>query len=202
VSRAVLVHPEIEECVNRILRFSGSPRLSNGYGIDVETIIKKYCDIELASIPGLRLGGRAVLGAFVRELRIILVEHLCNPNRTRFSLAHELGHSQLEDNYGVADSLFPIEPQGAFCCDAADTRFDKGGERSSGRRHRAEVRANQFASMLLMPEGLVREAWRKVRDESRCADLLGVSREALGYRMSTIGICISDQQRPLEPRIV
>lgn len=187
------VHPEIEEHAGKVLTRSGPPRLANGYGVDVEAIIQEFCEIEIASIPDLKLGGRSVLAAYVPDLKIILVEHVCNESRKRFSLAHELGHAQLEDSYGKADPLFPLEPQGAFFCDAGDAKvpFD---ERRSGRRHRAEVRANQFAAAVLMPEGLVREAWRESRDEGRCADLLGVSPEALGYRLSALGMGLKDQR--------
>lgn len=186
------VHPEIRECVDRVLRCSGPPRLPNGYGVDVESIIQDFGGIEIASVPELRLGGRSVLAAYVRDLGIIMVEHMCNPDRRRFSLAHELGHSQLEGNYGNAESLFYMEAQTAFFCDAADEATADDGERGKGRRRRAEVRANQFAAALLMPEGLVREVWRDTRDKRNCATLLGVSLEALSYRLGALGIGLVD----------
>ena len=186
------VHPEIKECVDRVLRCSGSPRLPNGFGIDVEAIIQNFGQIEIASIPNLTLGGKSLLAAYVRDLGIIMVEHHCNAERRRFSLAHELGHSQLESNYGDAVSLFATEAEPSFFCDAKDATPAVEDERSRGRRRRTEIRANQFAAALLMPEGLIRELRRDQRDGRSCAALLGVSIEALTYRLTELSMSRMD----------
>jgi Zn-dependent peptidase ImmA (M78 family) len=189
VKRGLPVHPEIGQAAERILRESGPPRLDNGIGIDVVAIIREFCNLEVAWISGLRPMGKALLGLYVPQFRAVLVENECHPHRQRFSLAHELGHAQLQDDFGDADSLFDVQAlQMVYFCDAADMSAKPDDERSRGRRRRLEVRANQFAGELLMPTGLVKEVWPRYRDVRKCGELLGVSKQSLEIRLQQLNL--------------
>jgi Zn-dependent peptidase ImmA (M78 family) len=50
-------------------------------------------------------------------------------------------------------------------------------------RPRAEVIANKFAASILMPEAILRDAWRMTAQLPDCAALLGVSLQSLKIRL-------------------
>ncbi len=188
MKRGLPIHPEIGNAVDRTLRESGPPRLENGVAIDVEAIARDYCKFDVAVVDGLVVDGRALLAAYIPQLRAIIAEGRCHPNRQRFSLAHELGHAQLEDDFGDADSLFGSQPRTAFSCEPGDMSPRPEDERSKGRRRRLEIRANQFAALLLMPTGLVKQVWEKHHDPQRCSHMLGVSKLAIEYRLQALNL--------------
>jgi len=166
------------------LRKSGAPRL--GLAIDVESIVRDFCGFELMQIRRLELGGKPVLGLFAPTLNAVMVESDCYEVRKRFTIAHELGHAQLEYDQGNATSLFDLEPE-IFGCTEEDEKMAVVDELKAGLRRKKEIRANQFAANLLMPEGLVREVWRQEHeDAARVANALLVSKEALGYRLKDL----------------
>jgi Zn-dependent peptidase ImmA (M78 family) len=173
---------------NEVLRKSGAPRMENGVAIDIERIIRSHCGFEVMHINGLNPGGRPVLGLFVPDHNIVMVEATSKEPRKRFTMAHELGHSELEYDFGPAESLFDLGEPAMFECTQDDEDLKQMDERRAGRRRRKEIRANQFAASLLMPEDLVRQVWRDWRDPERVARALCVSNEALGYRLREIGI--------------
>ena len=59
---------------NEVLRKSGAPRMENGVAIDVERIIRSHCGFEVMHIDGLNPGGWPVLGLFVPDHNIVMVE--------------------------------------------------------------------------------------------------------------------------------
>jgi Zn-dependent peptidase ImmA (M78 family) len=172
-----------------MLARSGSPRLANKIAIDVRFIVEQYCNLQIAVIPHLNLG-KPVLGAFIPEYNLIMIEYHCIPTRQRFSLAHELGHAQLEDDFGDCEPLFTVRPRNMFRCDESDIRLKTLPGQERGLKRRAEIRANQFAAALLMPAPLVREVWRDFRNEADCAIALSVSRQAIRYRLEEMGLAI------------
>ncbi|MFZ1125735.1 MAG: ImmA/IrrE family metallo-endopeptidase [Candidatus Baltobacteraceae bacterium] len=171
-----------------ILRKSGSPRLANGIAIDVQRIIEEHCGFEIHEIDGLDPGGYPVLGLFVPNYNIVMIEADCIEPRKRFSMAHELGHAELEYDFGDADSLFDLGEPKMFGCTSEDEDLHNMDERHAGYRRLKEILANKFAANLLMPEGLVRQIWREWRDAERVANALAVSREAIGYRLHELGL--------------
>lgn len=172
-----------------ILQRSGYPRTSNGIAIDVEGILRDYCKFEVMHIPGLDPGGKAVLGLFVPDGDTVMIEDNCIEVRKRFSMAHELGHAQLEYDFGAADSLFALPEVEIFECVADDESLALMDERTAGLRRRKEIRANQFAAHLLMPDGLVQDIWRQEgQDVASVAAALMVSKEALRYRLRDLGL--------------
>jgi Zn-dependent peptidase ImmA (M78 family) len=185
------IDPAIKRRAEEILTRSGCPRLANGIAVDIQKIIEEFCRFKFALVPNLELNGKARLAAFIPQHNYILVEEHCIEPRQRFSMAHELGHAQLEHDYGPADSLFASMGHEAFLCGEDDLGASENSELRVGRRRRSEIRANQFASFILMPEALVREVWRNRRDASYCASDLGVSAQAIGYRLQQLGLVSS-----------
>jgi Zn-dependent peptidase ImmA (M78 family) len=173
----------------QMLAKCGFPRLGNGVAIDVERIVTEFCGFELMHIEGLELGGRPVLGLFAHNLNAVLVENNCYDARKRFTIAHELGHAQLEYDHGNAASLFDLDEPELFGCTEEDELLDSMNELKSGLRRKKEIRANKFAANLLMPEGLVKEVWRQMHGNlETVSGALFVSKEALGYRLQDLNL--------------
>lgn len=92
--------------------------------------------------------------------------------RQRFTCAHELGHlvARGSDNEGRIGYV-----------DYRDTLSGKGTDPD-------EVWANQFAAELLMPAVAVAQLWAKGSSVARVAKVFGVSQEALGVRLESLGL--------------
>jgi hypothetical protein len=86
------------------------------------------------------------------------------PVRRRFTLAHELGHwvCQVLEGHRAA----------VYC---RDVDVSEAADRT------LERQANVFAAELLMPEHAVRQMFRE--SVADCAEALGVSEEAMGWRL-------------------
>jgi Zn-dependent peptidase ImmA (M78 family) len=103
--------------------------------------------------------------------------------RARFTIAHEIGHWICHANEGA-------QPAPVYCRQADLARdADRALERE----------ANVFAAELLMPENAVREAWRNTWDIERCASALGVSVEAVHWRLFSFGL-VAEPPRKLLTR--
>lgn len=171
------------------LRKSNSPRLPNGFAVDVESIARDYCGFEVMHIDDLEVEGKPIFGLYVHAINALMVMNNCYEPRKRFSIAHEIGHAQLEYDHGDAAPLFELDEPEIFGCNEEDQSFGSMNELQAGLRRKKEIRANQFAAHLLMPTGLVREVWRRENGNAdRVAATLGVSREALGYRLQDLNI--------------
>ena len=107
-------------------------------------------------------------GALIRSARTIFVNASLSLPGMRFTAAHELGH-------------FVLGHGGDFYC-------------PSPLYAAQERQANRFAAALLMPPSLVKSWWLKLdgmppaAKVRTVADRLDVSREALGYRLLTLGL--------------
>lgn len=104
---------------------------------------------------------------------MIAVNHSHHPVRQRFTLAHELGHLVMghfaDYHLDLASSVDSGEPPG----------YDWRHERL----------ANTFAANLLMPAGLVRADYLSDNfTPERLATRYRVSREAMGIRLTTLGL--------------
>lgn len=106
------------------------------------------------------LGAPDIDGALWLDRKEVGVDRKLDPDahpnmegRLNFTIAHEIGHWQLHRRYYLPDETdgFPLGPaainQPALVCRSND-------------RSRIEWQANYFASSLLMPRAMVREAWR------------------------------------------
>ena len=110
----------------------------------------------------------------VRSRGAILANTRGGQRRTRFTIAHELGHFLMERHVPSSDK--------GFSCKARDMR-----ETGEGRRHiRQEAQANQFAIGLLAPTQLfdpILSADPDLRDAQRARNQLDISLEACVRRM-------------------
>jgi Zn-dependent peptidase ImmA (M78 family) len=191
MSRFMVHKPYVNPIIvaNETLTRCGQPRLTNGRAIDVEHIAQEFCKLELMFIPDLSPSGKPLLGLFTPALNAIMVNSDSIPARQRFTIAHEIGHVQLEYGHGSASPLFSLDEPELFECTEEDEGFGLMDERRAGLRRKKEIRANKFAAHLLMPEGLVREVWREqYGNAERVSNALMVSNEALGYRLKDLGL--------------
>lgn len=95
---------------------------------------------------------------------IIRVNSLHHPNRRRFTIAHEIAHFCLHrDRHNHFE----------------DRKFFRGIERNY-----METEANRFAAQLLMPSGILQDLMDAHKgDLGQIAEIFGVSRQALEYRL-------------------
>jgi Zn-dependent peptidase ImmA (M78 family) len=108
----------------------------------------------------------------------IYVRRGVRPLRTRFTIAHELGHYflHLHDKAKLVDhevNLYRLQSAPA--------------SEETGKRRR-EIQANLFAAALLMPERQVRKFWKETQSIAEMASLFRVSPAAMGYRLADLGI--------------
>jgi Zn-dependent peptidase ImmA (M78 family) len=90
--------------------------------------------------------------------------------RKRFTISHEIAHFIHDKDY--------LMEHGSI---------DRNGRESDSSYREREVRANQFAAKLLMPESLFIEQWtRSTLDD--VANYFGVSQEAAHYRAASLGL--------------
>jgi len=127
----------------------------------VEEILEAHLGLELGfdDLPR-RLGVPDVLGATWIEARKVLIDQSLDPTvnpakegRFRFTVAHELGHWELHRNLFKAS-----RGQG--------TLFEEPGEKPSivcrsRSKEPIEWPADMFAGYLLMPTGMVIDAWKE-----------------------------------------
>jgi Zn-dependent peptidase ImmA (M78 family) len=132
--------------------------------------------------------GQKVLGALLPwEKTILLNESFFGSSdqapsgMENFTIAHEIGHWILHVNHSCLEQipLFDLNKEQIICRD--------------GDKDVKEHTANRFAARILMPKQMLMEALVAVdisqRSEYRqFADYIGVSREALHYRLSDLGI--------------
>lgn len=133
--------------------------------VPVEEIVECHLDLAFEFDDlSTRFGSDDVLGASYLDLRSVVIdtsldpeEHPQHEGRYRFTVAHEIGHWILHVPKILAErnqlTLFDLgEPPPPIVC------------RSSQAKEPRETQADIFAGQLLMPEDLVREAWRSTSD--------------------------------------
>jgi Zn-dependent peptidase ImmA (M78 family) len=118
-----------------------------------------------------------------RGVGTIVVNQNHHLNRQRFTIAHEIAHSELHREH--TDKQVFIDATPVFFRDTISTEG----------RSLQEIAANSFAAALLMPEEKLRELLRgqpiDAFDEvalRRLANLFGVSTQALTIRMTRLGL--------------
>jgi predicted transcriptional regulator len=192
---------DVEKLAEKTLELSGAPRLDNGIAIDVMAILQGYRGLDVAAIEGLRIKGQALLGAFIPAYNLVMFEVNCLETRQRYTLAHELGHAEIE--FGLAgqpslDTLGSDADRMFFRCDSA--KISEAGKIPQSKAALAETLANKFAAAILMPRDLVLTVWNKHRDLETCANLLTVSRAAFSIRLETL-LPTNIEAKPI-PRLI
>ncbi len=111
-----------------------------------------------------------VSGVFSRADREIFVASDESPNRTAFTVAHELGHYFLHANKDT--DVFYREQILNITEETSDN----------------EKEANWFAASLLMPSQLVKRYYSLTHDVGILSTLFGVSPTAVYYRLKNLGL--------------
>lgn len=177
----------VDAVIEKLVSQSRLPRLDNGIGIDVERFLRERYDTDIARIPELKVGNSSIQGCCLPDRSLILIEANDSMPRQRFTLAHELAHLELHYRNAGMDTLFQTADPLYFRCTISDNPF--AAEQPSTHQRRRERQADIFAARFLMPAQIVRTAFRQAEDDIvACADLLLVSRQALGYRLAELGL--------------
>lgn len=161
-------HPGLLQSPEQVIHYYKRMGFDLDESIPIERIIESNEELSLRYV---NLG---INDAYIKKLSENLFEIGVNDqhhlNRQRFSMAHEYGHYLLHRN-AIHEMV------------EGEQILHRNGE-----RNRVESQANNFAAELLMPEDLVRKAVRVSRGSLKSmSDILGVSREALRYRLENLG---------------
>ncbi len=108
----------------------------------------------------------------------MLVNRSDPPFRKRFTIAHELGHHFL---HLMHDGEYVDKEANLF-------RQQSGGEHELTPARRREIQANMFAASLLMPAHEILRYWEERQSIEDLARIFGVSTEAMGYRITSLGL--------------
>lgn len=180
---------DCERVAEDVLHRSGAPRLENGIAIDVERIIRRRHDIDVARVEDLFFSGQKLAGLFSPAHLAVVVEANDLLVRQRFTMAHELGHIEIHYKGTGSPTLFEVQAAStSYRCTEQDitTELDMHSGVADAKRRLREVIANRFAAALLMPKGLVREMWRKTPNIFECSNALRVSTQAMTIRLEHI----------------
>lgn len=106
-----------------------------------------------------------------------------NKSKTRqyFTIAHELGHYFLHGEKIRKDGYLVDNDQSLsdeIILYRLDSRVDT----------QVEFEANQFAATLIMPEEVVRKAWKIIQNVEECARLFQVSVSAMSIRLENLNL--------------
>lgn len=168
--------------INRLdLDGLGSPAVIAGRILEIENELpliiplEELCgQLDIGSIK--KVDTQAFEAALVMDVNkadgAILLARNRSAQRTRYSLAHELGHWLIPTHRPDADHGFECQLDDLHCVD----------EQEQNRRRRIEAEANRFASALLMPRQRVRSQMGRtpdLHDVIALATMFGVSKEAM-----------------------
>ena len=147
--------------------------LRDVYG-DVLDITPPVNLVKIAHQYGLKVykvrfdGHPNVSGAYNKQKRAIYISDDEGQARKNFTVAHELGHFFLHKNKN--SEVF-------FRTDALNLDQEKPQD---------EKEADFFASILLMPEALVRRYWQLVETPEELANIFRVSESAMRWRLHNL----------------
>ncbi len=110
----------------------------------------------------------------------IFINNLKSNTRQHFTIAHELGHYFLHpDEIKKLDVLIDGEQS-----------FDRGSSMlfrlDQATPSQLEIEANNFAASLIMPEELVKKAWKSLKSIQESAKVFQVSPSAMSIRLERL----------------
>lgn len=167
-SQRDLPPPGLLDSPEQVVRYYEQMGLPMDSSIPIQTIIETNNELDLTFKD---LGHNDAYIKRIADDRFeIAVNSKHHPNRQRFSMAHEYAHYLL--HRGKIDLMTEGE-----------RILHRNGDRNS-----IEYQANTFAAELLMPEDLVRRAFRFSEGNlSKMALQLRVSKESLTHRLRDLG---------------
>ncbi len=134
--------------------------------INLPDILKEYS----ITLKTGKFKDKNISGVLSREENAILVASDETPNRTAFTVAHELGHYFLHKDK------------------ATDVFYREQILNITEEDRETEKEANWFAASLLMPPQLVKKYYRIAKDIDVLSSLFGVSPTAVYYRLKNLGL--------------
>ena len=137
--------------------------------VDIGAIAKNY-GLEIKSI---KFPTPDIVGAYDRETKTIYIAEGTPFQRLTFTIAHELGHYILHGSTKTREIYYRTN--------YLDLDKQNGDE---------ETHANWFAASLLMPEELVKKEWENNKDPIKLADIFGVSKTAMMFRLQHLGFSL------------
>lgn len=145
-------------------------------------ILKSKSEVEIIYLSsiGEHLSG-AILYSKDSDKFVIAVNDSKPKTRQYFTVAHELGHYYLHKDLIKNQEGFV---DGENTLDNSPVLFRDDLARNS----EIEREANRFAATLIMPEHLVRNAWKELGNVDKCAEVFGVSVLAMSIRLEKLGI--------------
>lgn len=173
---------EISKCVQSADEIRGKYNPTDISPFPYENIEKDLGDLNILTTD---IKDNNISGAIVydrdKDTFSIFVNQNKPPNRQYFTTAHELGHYFLHKEIIKKEEVL--------------VDFDKtlDGNRALFRLDNAtinevETEANNFAAALIMPENLVKTAWKRLGSVEECARVFNVSISAMSIRMEKIGL--------------
>jgi len=112
----------------------------------------------------------------------IFIEKNDIPTRKRFTMAHELGHYFLHGEKIKESYKAFVDTPNTY------TLFKKNDIDVDECDKPMEAEANFFAAELLMPEDVVKEAYKKVKNPEILSEIFMVSLQSMKYRLSNLGL--------------
>ena len=144
--------------------------------LDLPVSLEELCkQLDISAITELETDGfeAALLTDEHKSSGAILHARGRHPARTRFSIAHELGHFLIPSHRPSTSNSMQCSLDHLLTSDA----------KAKDKRRRIEAEANRFAAHLLMPPAMVRKAIlgsdTNLQAIATMADMFGVSKEAM-----------------------
>ncbi|MCK5416357.1 ImmA/IrrE family metallo-endopeptidase [Candidatus Parcubacteria bacterium] len=101
--------------------------------------------------------------------------------RIQFTIAHELGHYFLHQDYIVKKEAI-VDDDNSLDGNNILFRTD------IYERNKLETEANNFAAILIMPTKYIRKAWDKLQSVEECAKVFNVSVSAMSIRLEKLDL--------------
>lgn len=123
-----------------------------------------------------------------RFMIVALLDPQLESVAARFLLAHQMGHYLLDIQPLIARGDWQVSGYRESIC---PSRRYASREVSPSRQAidaRREARADAFAAALLMPIGMLRKAYERLKDRERLATFFGVAPAVLAQRLDQVGL--------------
>jgi len=145
-----------------------------------ENVVAAYPDLEIvhADLEDDNVSGVML---YEKEKFTILINTTKPETRQNFTVGHELAHyflhkEQLKADNGIVDNDSWLDgPNMLYRADDME-------------KTQLELEANNFAATLLMPEDLLRRAWKAFGSIQECARIFRVSAVAMSIRLTKLGL--------------
>ena len=139
---------------------------------------KENLDIFLTNFEDDKVSGVIL---YKEEKFSILINKSKAKTRQHFTIAHELGHYFLHSDIIKAEEII-IDGDNFLDGNQILYRLD------NAKRNEIETEANNFAASLIMPEELVKKAWKTIESVEECAKIFQVSILAMSIRLDRLGL--------------